>query len=232
MIKGYGEDDFHKLRARNRMYYPVYLEKMAFVRKFLQANAVGKKAVDIGCGEGLLVEEFRKKGFDITGVDKTHCSESVERGNITGLRFEDSAYDIVLCLDVVEHLPFWKQRKAFGEIRRILKPGGVALVTLPNLAHLASRVSLLLTGKFIRASTIERHVGGRPISEFLKLIEDAGLVVVKRKGFFPTLPVISLFTYLFPSRVFPLHWVENRLFAYPNWCIFNILLLKRRGVSK
>lgn len=219
--------DYHRTLDPEWRYRPVYLEKIRFVEKFLGERARGKKIIDLGCGEGILVEKFRKQGFDITGIDMNYRSRYVRKGDITRLKESNSSHDVVLCLDVVEHLPFEQQKQAFDEIRRILKPDGIALVTLPNLAHLASRVSMLLTGKLIRTSSIERHMGDRPIGEFLKLIKQSNLVIEKRKGIFPTLPFISLVTCLFPSKALPLHRIENRLFAYPNWCIFNILLLKR-----
>jgi hypothetical protein len=87
-------------------------------------------------------------------------------------------------------------------------------------------VAFLLTGKFIRTSSIERHRGDRPIAEYKRLVLESGFRILHTKGIFPTLPLISLLTLISPSAALPLHRVENALLAYPNWCFLDILELE------
>lgn len=219
--------DYHKKLDKNWPYYSIYLLKIDFVDKFLFNFPKNKKILDIGCGEGVLVEDLRKKGYDIIGLDLNYESDFVIKGDITNTNFKTNYFDLILCLDVIEHLNFDEQERAFKEIHRILKPGGVLLSAIPNLAHLASRISFLLTGKLLRTSTIERHKGDRPIKEYINLIEKY-FIIIKRKGIFPTFPISSILTLKFPSKVVFLHKFLNRFFAYPNWCFLNVFICKKK----
>jgi SAM-dependent methyltransferase len=220
--------DYHREGDRNWRYYPVYVEKMRRVRAFLDRLDPASTIVDLGCGEGVLVEEYVARGFAIQGVDANYASRHVRQGDITSLPDEEASFDVVLCLDVIEHLSFAAQERAFAEIGRILKPEGRALVTLPNLAHFASRISFLLAGKLLRTSTIDRHPGDRPIGEYLALIRRHRLKVVRREGLFPTYPLIAGLTYARPALALPLHRLANALPRPAGLCFLNLLELARR----
>ena len=222
--------DYHIKLDKNWTYYPIYLEKRSYVYKLLSKLPKNKKILDIGCGEGALVKEFKKKGYNIIGMDINYESKLVSKGNITNIKFKKSSFDIALCLDVIEHLDFENQEKAFREIHRILKPNGILLVAVPNLAHFISRISFLLTGNLIRTSKIERHKGDRTVKEY-KIIINKYFIIKKRKGIFPTYPISSILTYKMPSKVIILHKVLNKFFAYPNWCFLNIFVCQKKLIS-
>ena len=65
------------------------------------------------------------------------------------LPYDGNSFDRALCLDVLEHLSFEDQPRAVAELYRVLRPGGELLVSVPNLAHLQSRVHFLLRGRLI-----------------------------------------------------------------------------------
>ncbi|HEY44239.1 MAG TPA: class I SAM-dependent methyltransferase [Anaerolineae bacterium] len=218
--------DYHLELDPNWVYLPVYLEKMVRVRKYLDAYDKETRILDIGCGEGALVKEYRDRGFDIVGLDINYESEYVIRGSVLNLEFSDKSFDLILLLDVIEHLVFTDQEIALQEIARVLRPGGELLISLPNLAHLASRFFFIFTGKLIRTSTPERHIGDRPIAEHMQLLKKH-FEISKRIGIFPTFPLASLFTYWIPSKVILWHKLNNKLFAYPNWCFLNLVLAKK-----
>lgn len=131
--------DYHIDLDPNWSYLPVYLAKMDLVRRFLDRCDPASSIMDLGCGEGALVKEYRQRGLDITGLDMNYESEWVRRGSLPATGLPDAAYDTVLCLDVLEHLDFSGQKEAFSEIARIIRPAGIFLLTVPNLAHFASR---------------------------------------------------------------------------------------------
>jgi 2-polyprenyl-3-methyl-5-hydroxy-6-metoxy-1,4-benzoquinol methylase len=223
--------EYHRSLDKNWKYYPVFVHKMRLVRKYLNANARLGKTIDLGCGEGILVEEYRQRGFDIVGLDYNYESPHVVRGDMTRLQFPDESYALALALDVIEHLSFEQQSQALAEIHRILKPGGRALLTIPNLAHFASRVTFALFGKLLRTSSIDRHPGDRPIQEYINLCRQHGLEIVSRKGLFPTYPLISVLTYLAPSKVVTLHGLYNRLAAIPGYCFLNVLEVQKSAIT-
>lgn len=216
--------DYHKNLDKNWPFYPVYLAKMRMVENYLSQNGAGKKILDLGCGEGVLVEKLKSQKYDIVGVDLNYESDFVLKRPITDTGFNDDSFDVVMCLDVLEHLDFNEQEKALDEIRRVLKPNGTLVLTLPNLAHLASRLSFLFSGKLLRTSDIARHKGDRPIREFIRLIKNKEFMIKKRRGLFPTFPIISFLTYYFPGKAGFLHKFYNIFLAYPNWSFLNFII--------
>ena len=235
MKKRFGEyadrGDYHINPPKDWPYLPVYLEKMVTARKFLGACKPDEVVYDMGCGEGVLVNEYRRNGLNITGMDLNYSSEFVIQRSFVESGLPDNSVDVLTCLDVIEHLNFADQEKAFAEFARVLKPGGRALVTLPNLAHLASRLSLLFAGKLVRTSSIDRHPGDRPADEYVKMIEQH-FHIRSRKGIFPTFPVLSLLTINMPSHVIWLHKIYNRFLAYPNWCFLNAFVFEKPAKPK
>ena len=205
---------YHEELDPNWRYLPVYLEKKRYIFDMLN-HCKDKKILDMGCGEGVFVRELKSLGFDIHGLDFNFESEFVDKGNILGTPYADGSFDIVLCLDVIEHLNPEDHPKAFREINRVLRPGGRFICSLPNLAHLASRISFLFLGKLIRTATIDRHPGDRPRGEFKKVIEESGFVVCREKGLFLTTPLLCLWTYLKPKSSVFLHRIYNKIFNLP-----------------
>jgi ubiquinone/menaquinone biosynthesis C-methylase UbiE len=104
----------------------------------------GSRAVDIGSGTGYTSLQVLD-GFSITCVDaytpNLKCvldlahTNHLERplfigGEATRLPLRDSTYDIALCSEVLEHLV--EDELGVAEIARILKPNGIALITVPH----------------------------------------------------------------------------------------------------
>lgn len=183
--------DYHRNLDPNWSYTPTYLRKMAFVRNFIAAQSRGIKILDVACGEGLLVEEFRQKGWQIEGIDLNYESEYVKRGDVCNMPYYlNASYDLVLFLDAMEHLLFEEQPKALAEIHRVLQPKGYFVISIPNLAHLNSRFRFFFQGNLDRADSEKDHPGERPIWEYEKLLRQSGFAVLKRIGITFTLPYI------------------------------------------
>lgn len=219
--------DYHINLDSSWHYLPVYLAKMEWVSNYLDHFGKTKKILDAGCGEGVLVKKYRDQGFDMIGMDLNYATEYVFQRSILETELEDASLDLIICLDVLEHMPPDLQELALKEFARILKPDGNLLISLPNLAHLASRVSFFFTGNLIRTSEIGRHPGDRPINEFRNLIK-RDFKISKRVGLFPTFPLISLLTLWIPSKILWLHKIYNRLLGYPNICFVNIMLASKK----
>jgi len=151
------------------------------------ALAPGMKLLDAGCGSGRHVcEAFRRAGVGVVGVDlkwdelcvtrgylslmaqENGGSWLVLKGDVTRLPFADGAFDVVICSEVLEHIP--ESRKAAGEIVRILKPGGDLVVSVPR--YLPERICWLLS------RTYREEPGGHiriyKSRELRRLLEDAG----------------------------------------------------------
>jgi 2-polyprenyl-6-hydroxyphenyl methylase / 3-demethylubiquinone-9 3-methyltransferase len=103
----------------------------------LRIDPSGKEALDIGCGGGLLAEEFSRLGCRVTGIDPSESSLQTARVHAqqsgldisylraTGedLQLESASFDIVFCCDVLEHVD--DLSRVIAETARVLKPGGI-----------------------------------------------------------------------------------------------------------
>jgi SAM-dependent methyltransferase len=123
-----------------------------YVKRFLLNNRerfAGKKIVDLPAGNGITSRIIQEIGghpipldlfpeyFKVEGL---HC----QRANIAdSLPMENGKADALICQEGIEH--FADQMKAFKEFNRILKPGGVLLITTPNYSNLRAKLSYLLS---------------------------------------------------------------------------------------
>ena len=107
------------------------------------AIARGKDVLDAGCGVGYGIGILASCGAkSITGIDVSAeaveeatagfgaQAEAVVEGTLAELPFDDASFDLVLCFEVIEHLE--DADKALGELRRVLRPDGVLIVSTPN----------------------------------------------------------------------------------------------------
>jgi SAM-dependent methyltransferase len=218
--------DYHRQLSADWEFYPTYLAKLARVRAYLSALPAATRVLDAGCGEGVLVDEFHDR-LAIEGLDPNYESPRVRRGSLVALPYGNATFDRALCLDVLEHLPYDEQPKALAELFRVLKPGGELLVTVPNLAHLQSRVHFLLAGRLIRTANVAKHPGDRPVGEYLDLARQAGFRLRSRAGIFPTVPVLTRWIRRSPARLRWLHTLLTRLLPVPGWCFLNVIRFER-----
>lgn len=101
------------------------------------------KILEAGCGLGGWVHYFRERGHDVIGVEyeasvvqrvKAYDSSfPIVQGDITNLDFPDNTFDAYISLGVIEHFEEGPQ-KALNEARRVLKPKGLAFITVPYLS--------------------------------------------------------------------------------------------------
>jgi SAM-dependent methyltransferase len=218
--------DYHRQLSTEWEFYPTYLAKLEHVRRYLSALPERTRVLDAGCGEGVLVDEFHTR-LAIEGLDPNYSSQRVIRGSLDALPYPAASFDRALCLDVLEHLTFAEQPKALAELFRVIAPGGELLVTVPNLAHLQSRVHFALRGRLIHTANLAKHPGDRPAAEYLDLALACGFRLVERRGIFPTVPVLTRWIRRAPARLLWLHRLLTRLLPIPGWCFLNVLRFER-----
>ena len=141
----------------------------------LAANSANGKprAVDVGCGTGVMLQEFPAGWGSVTGCDfselaLTYCRRrgirDLVRCDATRLPFPSDSIDLVLALDVVEHLA--DDRGCLGEIARVCRPGGHALLHVPAF-------QILWSDK----DELNHHQRRYRRADFIALVERSGLVV-------------------------------------------------------
>ncbi|MEE2032131.1 class I SAM-dependent methyltransferase [Rhodococcus chondri] len=112
----------------------------------------GARAIDIGAGAGRHSFELYRRGADVIAFDQSAddmkavadmfvamelegqvpegALARAEVGDALALPYPDAAFDVVLISEVLEHVP--QDDRAIAEVVRVLKPGGVAAVTVPR----------------------------------------------------------------------------------------------------
>lgn len=221
-----GRGDYHRELDPNWSYAPIYRRKVVLVDAFVSRLPEDARILDVGAGEGVLVEKYRGQGRNIIGVDANYESLAVKKAALESLPFQDETFDSILCLDVLEHLDLLAQGPALREMRRCLARDGSLLLTVPNLAHLHSRMRFILGGRLTRTSALERHPGDRPASEYLQLLRDSGFRVIRRQGIFPTAPIVFRLVNRNPARWGWAVSVLDRLLPFPGLCFLNVIEAK------
>jgi len=108
-------------------------------------NPAGKKAVDVGCGGGILTEALCRHGAKVTGIDmgeaglavaKLHLAESgleIDYRKCTAEQLaaeQPESFDLLTCLEMLEHVP--DPGSVVAACERLLKPGGLAVFSTIN----------------------------------------------------------------------------------------------------
>ena len=106
-------------------------------------NPADRDFLEVGCGEGFLLQVAKDAGYRIKGIDfsdfglrRFHpgLADSIEAGDAFAILDRvvsgSERYDICCLQNVLEHVI--DPRALMGQVRRLLKPGGVAVITVPN----------------------------------------------------------------------------------------------------
>ncbi len=111
------------------------------------------RILDAGCGTGINLKYLQILG-DVYGLDisknalifsRTRGSHSLICGSVDKLPFKNELFDLVLALDVIEHMD--DEISAVREINRVLKPGGRLIITVPAFQFLWTRHDLAVHHK-------------------------------------------------------------------------------------
>lgn len=131
VIPGQVEDDL----------WAEHIARYAWASRF----AAGRRVLDVGCGTGYGTAELAKTASRATGVDSstdaigyatTHYPEAHYYAvSATDLPFADASFDLVTAFEIIEHLADWP--RMLNEVRRVLAPDGLFLVSTPNKLYYA-----------------------------------------------------------------------------------------------
>ncbi|MEE3418158.1 MAG: class I SAM-dependent methyltransferase [Methanosphaera sp.] len=130
-----------QLKSMNKEHTPVSLWGLKHLN--IKSDDV---ILDIGCGGGININRMAEKAKKVYGVDYSIESVKLSRevnekliregkveiqeGNVKNLTFEDDTFDIVTAFETVY---FWPDiEKCFGEVKRVLKPGGTFLIGMES----------------------------------------------------------------------------------------------------
>ena len=173
--------------ARHRELASRFLEVLGRGRTFAEMAIL-----DLGCGQGGMASDVPEArefiGVDISDVAVHDAwrrfghkpNFRFQRMNIAKLEFPDARFDAVTARETLEHLP--DPEACVREAWRVLKPGGVFVLSSPNRDSLHLRVNRLLGHKDFTCS--QDHVREFGHAEMIQLVERAGFRVRESAGVF------------------------------------------------
>lgn len=127
------------------------LRKTALMKAVVDARGVGRRGLDVGCGQGAYVGRMRELGFAVEGIDmsagqvrlaaRNVGGEGIVRvGSVLDIPAADASCDFVYIINVLHHLnSIDEQRRAFAELLRVLTPGGLLFVHEINTHNILFR---------------------------------------------------------------------------------------------
>jgi SAM-dependent methyltransferase len=154
----------------------------------------GAKILDAPCGDGEVSIGLAKLGFEVSAVDMVDELLPEARTALDGrfrladmtrpLPWPDASFDLIACIEGIEHL-----EDAFAflrEMHRLLKPGGILLVTTPNVISLRSRMRFFGSGFYNcdprpldeSARHPLHHIGLRTFPELRYLLHTSGFRLI------------------------------------------------------
>ncbi|MFZ4575583.1 MAG: class I SAM-dependent methyltransferase [Phycisphaerales bacterium] len=185
-------------------YAPHFLK---FMDRWFGKFPKGAKVLEVGCGDGFFSSQIAQRGCEVTGVDLSteglrRAKERTPAGTFLShdltqpMPFPDATFDGVWCSEVLEHL--FSPLYVLEQMSRVLKPGGVALLTVPYHG--------LLKNLAIAAFAFEKHYDPEYVhlrfftsGTLGRLVQKAGMKVVESSTCGSQLGVVR--DSLFPTNI-------------------------------
>ncbi|MBI4380684.1 MAG: class I SAM-dependent methyltransferase [candidate division NC10 bacterium] len=142
----FGPDRLSRLSQLERWHF-WFVGRRALIDRLLNRYLDGQAQVvlDLGCGTGLMLEILMRRGHRVVGLDLRpeglYATRQVLprswllQAEVTYLPLRDNAFGAVMLLDVLEHVD---DRSLLAEVQRVLRPGGLAVITVPAIPWLWS----------------------------------------------------------------------------------------------
>lgn len=162
------EDAYQSCFTYSRKRLDVWLDR------FLPLDGSGRRLLDAGCGTGDHLARYRNRGYDVCGLDgsvemvrlakRNNPGVEIQTSDVEHFPYPDRSFDFVICIEVLRYLPTLDG--CIREIRRVLRPGGICLVTAaPRLSLngywlVNGMVQLVPVGNLVRLKQYFTTSGG------------------------------------------------------------------------
>ena len=175
------------------VHYPIKESKHSSHYYFMLWTGKQQEVLDIGCGEGFFAEKLIEQDNRVDGVDilaqpkhaqlfGKYVQADLDQGLDQALpALTNNTYDRVLLQDILEHVR--NPHKVLTDCHQLLKPQGLLLVSVPNVANITVRLSLLF-GRFEyadRGILDKTHLKFYTLNSARHLLEKAGYAIVTQK---------------------------------------------------
>lgn len=220
--------------SRNYTRRRLHQARLRWVSAAIAAHAAATsalRAMEYGPGSGIYLPVLGRHFAEVLAADVEQaylCGIQSLASRVPGLRlivddvqdsgFQANSFDLLLCSEVLEHVP--RPDRALETLHRILRPGGIAVVTTPqrySLMELCCKVAFLpgvidLVRLIYREPVLETgHISLRSCAAFQQLIVASGLEIVEHDKFGLYLPLLAEFGGAWGGRV--IEALERKLAA-------------------
>jgi len=159
--------------------------------------------LDVGCFSGMFLANAKKRGFTVVGVEpnreaflrlQNELQMNVVHGSLSSARFPIDSFSVVAFLDVIEHVtdPVSELQEAF----RILRRGGVLVLSTPNVAGISQRIiqakRRLFRQDWCPIDDVPWHLWGFTRSTLSRCVEKASFKVRRIMWLKPSLLTTNL----------------------------------------
>jgi dolichol-phosphate mannosyltransferase len=121
--------------------------------------AGARRVLDVGCGSSRIIRSGRMVGLDIVLAKLRYArryGNPLVHGSIFELPFKDSAFDCVICSEVIEHVP--ADERVFSELERVLEPGGRLILGTPDYDRWRWRAMEWMYGRLAPGGYADEHI--------------------------------------------------------------------------
>lgn len=174
---------------------PGVLETMATeLKQALEQAPAGNKLLNLGGGTGQVAAIYRWLGFDVYNLDiavekEDERNKKYDLNQAGPLPYQGGFFDLVVCSEIIEHLE--NPWKLFRQAEQVLKPGGIFILSTPNVLSLHSRLLYFFSGyfKWFTPDCFSYHINPVFLWEIRHIASHIGFREVKLLGngdfFFP-----------------------------------------------
>jgi 2-polyprenyl-6-hydroxyphenyl methylase/3-demethylubiquinone-9 3-methyltransferase len=177
----------------------------------------GLKLLDVGCGGGLLAEEFARAGAKVTGVDLSASSLAVARchaleqglsieylqATAEHLPFPAESFDVLVCCDFVEHVSD-RLDVFLIEMARVLRPGGIFLYDTINRTLASRLIAIWILQDWLQLVPRQTHIWQMFVkpAELESALQKAGISPLNSVGLLPASdPFRVVYNVLFQGKI-------------------------------
>jgi SAM-dependent methyltransferase len=152
LAKFYPQDDYYSYYTNFETNTPPnplkeFVKKIIFPKREVDRFSSQGKVLDIGCGNGWVLYDFQKKGWQVAGVEPSKIAAdignkynlNIHNGTLLSANYKSNEFDYVRSNHAFEHIN--NPNEVLVEMNRVLKPNGVMMMGIPNYNGINSKIA-------------------------------------------------------------------------------------------